>query len=129
MGDEGICTKLSKCVSPMGMPMIVEMTMLKKMAPLTFQVMRIPLTRIQMANNCFSGSVVKLARAMMSELASMMCAFFRPIEARKNPTPTAMALRSEMGMHSMMYCRMPEKESTVKSMPSRKMAVRAKCQE
>ena len=129
MGEVGMRAMLSMWVRPMGMPMMVVATMLKKMAPWTFNIINTPDRRRQMANSCFSGSVTMLAREMMAELGSVNPALFIPSEARKKPTPTPMALRSEMGMHSTMIVRKPENDSSMNSSPSMKMAVRAKCHE
>ena len=99
-GDAGICIISLNWVNPIGMPRSVEAIMLRKIAPFTLQTISKPAISTQTAKSCFSGSVTILANETMAAPESVIPALLRPSEARKKPTPTAVALRSERGMHS-----------------------------
>ena len=99
------------------------------MAPFTLLIMSIPARMTEIVKICFSGSVTKLANETIDVLESARPALLRPSEAKKNPTPTPMALRSDMGIHSMMRVRQLEKDKAVNTSPSMNMAVSAKCHE
>ena len=113
----------------MGMPLMVATVMVMKIAPLTLFIMSMPARMRHKAKSCFSGSVTKLASDTIDVLEVARPALLSPREAKKNPTPTPMALRSDMGIHSMMSVRQLEKDRIVNITPSMKMAVRAKCHE
>lgn len=114
-------------VTPIGIPINVEMMMAINKEPFTLLAIRQPQIRMLMRPRMLTG-VNLPSCTKVSALAVMMPAFFKPIKAINIPIPAEMANRRFFGIHSNILSRILRKVMARKMIPSTSNTAKACCQ-
>lgn len=114
-------------VTPIGIPINVEMMMAINKEPFTLLAIRQPQSRMLMRPRMLTG-VNLPSCTKVSALAVMMPAFFKPIKAINIPIPAEMANRRFFGIHSNILSRILRKVIARKMIPSTSNTAKACCQ-
>ena len=115
-------------VTPIGMPMMVVMTMPMSRAPLTLSASSPPVMKKAMIASTAVGSERSPRPTRVAGLSTMMPQFLRPMKAMKRPMPALIAFFISEGIAFTMSSRTLVSVRSMKISPSMRMAVRANCQ-